>query len=91
MSQVLHYMTETGEAGPGAEESGDFMGVAYHGNSITHVDALCHIFTEGRMYNGFPANLVKSGTGAEAESIELAGPGGRYEGSAAGTFPGYGG
>ena len=23
------------------------------------------------MYNGFPANLVKSGTGAEAESIEL--------------------
>ena len=71
MSQVLHYMTETGEAGPDAEESGDFMGVAYHGNSITHVDALCHIFTEGRMYNGFPANLVKSGTGAEAESIEL--------------------
>ena len=71
MSQVLHYMTETGEAGPDAEESGDFIGVAYHGNSITHVDALCHIFTEGRMYNGFPANLVKSGTGAEVESIEL--------------------
>ena len=23
------------------------------------------------MYNGFPANLVKSGTGAEVESIEL--------------------
>ena len=71
MSHVLHYMTETGEAGPDAEESGDFMGMAYHGNSITHVDALCHIFTGGKMYNGFPANLVKSGTGAEAESIEL--------------------
>ena len=27
MSQVLHYMTETGEAGPDAEESGDFIGV----------------------------------------------------------------
>ena len=26
MSQVLHYMTETGEAGPDAEESGDFIG-----------------------------------------------------------------
>ena len=71
MSQVLHYMTATGEAGPEAEESGDFIGIAYHGNTITHVDALCHIFSGGKMYNGFPANLVNSELGAEVESVEL--------------------
>lgn len=71
MSQVLHYMTATGEAGINAEESGDFMGIAYHGNTITHVDALCHIFSGGKMYNGFPANLVNSESGAEVESVEL--------------------
>ena len=71
MSQVLHYMTATGEAGINAEESGDFMGIAYHGNTITHVDALCHIFSGGKMYNGFPANLVNSELGAEVESVEL--------------------
>ncbi len=71
MSQVLHYMTATGEAGLEAEESGDFMGIAYHGNTITHVDALCHIFSGGKMYNGFPANLVNSESGAEVESVEL--------------------
>lgn len=71
MSQVLHYMTATGEAGQEAEESGDFMGIAYHGNTITHVDALCHIFSGGKMYNGFPANLVNSESGAEVESVEL--------------------
>ncbi len=71
MSQVLHYMTATGEAGQEAEESGDFMGIAYHGNTITHVDALCHIFSGGKMYNGFPAKLVNSESGAEVESVEL--------------------
>ena len=71
MSQVLHYMTATGEAGNEAKESGDFMGIAYHGNTITHVDALCHIFAGGKMYNGFPANLVNSESGAEVESVEL--------------------
>ena len=45
MSRVLHYMTATGEAGDDATWSGDFMGLAYHGNCITHVDALCHVFT----------------------------------------------
>ena len=47
------------------------MGIAYHGNTITHVDALCHIFSGGKMYNGFPANLVNSESGAEVESVEL--------------------
>jgi kynurenine formamidase len=32
--------------------SGDFIGVAYHGIATSHIDALCHIFWEGKMYNG---------------------------------------
>lgn len=71
LSRVMHYMTATGEAGEEAQWSGDFLGMAYHGNCITHVDALCHVFTGGRMYNGFSSKLVNSSQGAEAESIEL--------------------
>ena len=70
-SRVLHYMVATGEAGENAQWSGDFLGMAYHGNCITHIDALCHVFTGGKMYNGHPAGLVTSENGAEAESITL--------------------
>ncbi len=70
-SKVLHYMIETGEAGEEAKWSGDFLGMAYHGNCVTHVDALCHVFMGGKMYNGFPATLVNSRKGAEAEAITL--------------------
>ncbi len=79
-SKVLHYMIEAGEAyGPGSEgELGepqwslDFIGLAYHGNSITHMDALCHVFSQGKMYNGLPSSMVSAANGATAESIELA-------------------
>ena len=45
------------------EEAGciDLIGMIYHGFTITHIDALCHIFTPaGRqgMYNGFPISAV---------------------------------
>jgi kynurenine formamidase len=32
--------------------------VAYHGFTQTHMDALCHLFYKGRMYNGFSQNEV---------------------------------
>ena len=39
----------------------DYIGVSYHGWANTHIDALCHIFTEdARMYNGRPASDVTS-------------------------------
>ena len=38
--------------------SSDFIGVAYHGFATSHIDALCHIFWEGKMYNGRPAAEV---------------------------------
>ena len=55
----------------GLEASGDFVGVACHGVSVSHVDALCHIFVDGRMYNGFDAGHVKS-IGALRNSIMAA-------------------
>jgi kynurenine formamidase len=56
---------------PGLEASTDFIGIAYHGTASTHIDALCHVFVDGKMYNGFPASDVKS-TGARRNSIMAA-------------------
>ena len=68
-SLVIHYMTGTGEAQvPGtpnvAGGSGDFFGIAPHGYTITHMDAHSHMFWEGYMYNGRPANLITARGGA---------------------------
>ncbi len=49
----------------------DFVGVAYHGMAVSHIDALCHVFVDGQMYNGFPASDVTS-TGSRRNSIEAA-------------------
>lgn len=38
--------------------SADEYRVVYHGFTQTHLDALCHLFYKGRMYNGFSQNEV---------------------------------
>ncbi|PCH61839.1 MAG: cyclase [SAR86 cluster bacterium] len=38
----------------------DSVGVAYHGYAHSHLDALCHRFHEGAMYNGFSESEVTS-------------------------------
>jgi kynurenine formamidase len=38
--------------------SGDEYCVAYHGFTQTHMDALCHLFYKGHMYNGFSQSEV---------------------------------
>jgi len=48
--------------------------VACHGMAFTHVDALCHIFVDGVMYNGVPAAEVSS-HGARRNSIMAAASG----------------
>ena len=76
----IHYMIESGEgyahgekAGPPrpAQTSSDFIGVAFHGHVITHVDSLSHFFFDGKMYNGKPSSLVSTRYGATRESIEV--------------------
>ncbi len=74
-----HFMITAGDCRaenplPGFEQSTDFMGVACHGMAFTHVDALCHIFIGGTMYNGVPAAEVSS-HGARRNSIMAAASG----------------
>jgi kynurenine formamidase len=64
-------MTLAGDVGArraGLQASADFVGVAFHGMAVSHIDALCHVFVEGQMYNGYPAADVTS-VGAKRNSI----------------------
>ena len=38
----------------------DFLGIQFHGDCHTHVDALCHIAYKDKLYNGRPAASVTS-------------------------------
>src|SRR5271163_718703 len=53
-SPVAHHMTGTATEGMGA----DYFAIASHGFATSHIDALCHIFHEGRLYNCYPAEAV---------------------------------
>ncbi len=78
ISKVFHYMTHSGERYNLPSEQGkndeqgamDFIGMTYHGDSITHLDAISHIFWKGQMYNGFPSKMVNTAQGATVESVE---------------------
>jgi kynurenine formamidase len=52
---------------------GDFIGLVFHGYRVTHVDALCHIFGPGRMYNEHQDSAIVEG-GAGCLSIDKLGP-----------------
>ena len=72
---ALHMMIQGGDdcliPGTDFEMAADFVGVAFHGMATSHIDALCHVFVDGQMYNGFSKNEVKS-TGARRGSIMCA-------------------
>ncbi|HXV01361.1 MAG TPA: cyclase family protein [Caulobacteraceae bacterium] len=53
---------------PGLEVSTDYIGIAFHGMASSHLDALCHVFQGGKMYNDRPAAAVKS-TGARSNTV----------------------
>lgn len=57
-SPFKHAVTHTG-ANPIAEQfSLDEYSVSYHGYAHTHMDSLCHMFWQGKMYNGYPQTTV---------------------------------
>lgn len=58
-SPLVHEMIEHGEA-PTSTYAADRLDVGYHGWSHTHLDALCHVFDEGRTYNGHAQSKVDS-------------------------------
>jgi kynurenine formamidase len=64
-----HHMTAWG----GSESlsfAKDYVGVDYHNDTHTHIDALCHVAYQGSLYNGAPADAVSS-RGATAQTIEV--------------------
>ena len=68
-----HRMVRAGDVGeypgvPGLNVALDYIGVECHGVATSHVDALCHVFVGGSMYNDYPAADVKS-TGAERNDV----------------------
>jgi kynurenine formamidase len=46
---------------PDAFATSDTYRISYHGYAHSHLDALCHIFHKGMMYNGVPNSAVTAG------------------------------
>jgi kynurenine formamidase len=65
---VMHLMLRAGDI-PDLGSAADYFAMAPHGMAHTHLDALCHFFDEGLLYNGFPQTRVTS-MGTTALSIE---------------------
>src|SRR5271156_1719308 len=69
---VTHLMVQAGAAS--AEQAlpyaGDYFAIAPHGMANTHIDALCHVFWQNKMYNGFDASEVGS-HGAKKCAIDV--------------------
>jgi kynurenine formamidase len=65
-------MTQHNDANVGLGPMGfakDYIGVDYHNDGHSHIDALCHVAYEGRLYNGLAADSVTS-DGAPADAID---------------------
>ena len=77
--QPMRFMVDSGEGRDtcsperGLERRGaaEFIGMVFHGYSITHVDTPAHYFWKGRIYNGRSCNLITSREGAQVEAVEL--------------------
>jgi kynurenine formamidase len=70
-----HHTLMGGDVAPekGYGMASDFIGIAPHGPATTHLDALCHVMFDGKMYNGYPAASVTS-QGAQKNSVTVACP-----------------
>ncbi len=73
----LHFMISSGDGVPphGFGGATDWVGLASHGHSVTHLDAPSHIFWDGKTYNGQDARRVTTARGAQVGSVELASDG----------------
>ncbi len=68
-----HTMTMVPDAGIGSGPlrfAKDYIGVDYHGDGHSHIDALCHVAYRGRLYNAMPADAVTA-HGASVQAIDL--------------------
>jgi kynurenine formamidase len=63
--------TTPGKKDQATHNASEYIGFVYHGYVMTHVDALSHWFDGDKMYNGHPADAVRTRGGATMESIDL--------------------
>ena len=60
---AIHHMTQMHDWDIGSGKlrfAMDFLGMDFHGECHTHIDALCHIAYDGLLYGGRPASSVQS-------------------------------
>jgi kynurenine formamidase len=77
--QVMRFMVDSGEGRDTAlpervrarRGAGEFIGMVFHGYTVTHIDTPAHFFWEGKIYNGRSCNLITSREGATVEAVEL--------------------
>jgi len=69
-----HRMVQAPGGADGLEFAADRIAMNIHGNADSHIDALCHVAFDGRLYNGVPASAVTS-SGAVELSIAVAADG----------------
>lgn len=73
---VVHHMTmlqdvPIGDAGD-LRFTCDFMGIEFHGDAHSHIDALCHVAYKGLLYNGLPVDRAVSSLGASMQTMDVA-------------------
>src|SRR4051794_14205085 len=74
---VNHFMTMLADADIGSGSlrfACDYLGMEFHGDAPSHIDALCHVAYRDKLYNGASADNVLS-TGARLQSIDVAAAG----------------
>ena len=60
---ALYFVNTTHDVDVGAGDvrfATDFLGIQFHGDCHTHVDALCHVAYKNKLYNGRPPDSVTS-------------------------------
>ncbi len=73
-SPLLHHMMVSGDGAPnrGLGIAADWLGLAFHGYAVTHLDSLSHLFWNRQGYNGRAASDVSTASGAAWGSVEVA-------------------
>jgi kynurenine formamidase len=71
---AVHEMTGSADSASGLSFATDRLAMNIHGNADSHIDALCHVIFDGKLYNGTAADTVTA-TRATELSIDLAGQG----------------
>lgn len=73
---LLHHMTmlpdvHLGDSGD-LRVATDFIGLEFHGDAHSHIDALCHVAYRGMLYNGLRVEDAVGSTGATRQTMDVA-------------------